>query len=46
MEYTFRKKKMLDRLEAEGRMDLVGPDELACMDQLDGLTGTDYNWQA
>ena len=27
-------------------MDLVGPDELACMDMLDGLEGTNINWQA
>ena len=46
MNYIFRKRKMLDRLAAEGRMDLVGPDELACMDMLDGLEGTDINWRA
>lgn len=46
MECTFRKQKMLDRLAREGRMDLVGPDEMACMEMLDGLTGSDYNWRS
>ena len=32
----FSKQKMLDRIKAEGRMDLVGETELGIMDNLDG----------
>lgn len=45
MKRVFRKAKMLARLEEEGRMNLVGPAELAMMDALDGEEGTDYNWE-
>lgn len=33
---VFKKELMLKRIEAEGRMHMVGPVELAIMDNLDG----------
>lgn len=41
---TFRMKKMLDRLEAEGRMNEVQPEDLELMKKLDGKQGNDFNW--
>ena len=41
---TFRMKKMLDRLEAEGRMNEVQTEDLELMKKLDGKQGSDYNW--
>lgn len=46
MKMRFSKDKMLARLENEGRMHLVGPEELALMDKLDGKVGNDYNWES
>ena len=41
---TFRKSKMLARLEREGRMAEVTPEDLDLMTRLDGKQGNDYNW--
>ena len=41
---VFSKAKMLARIEAEGRADLVGKTELAIMDNLDGQEVTTANW--
>jgi len=46
MQRVFRKEKMLARLRSEGRIGLVGPDEYAIMDRLDGCTGDDNNWRS
>lgn len=43
---TFRKEKMLARLEREGRMNEVTEEDIALMTELDGLTGSDYNWES
>jgi len=40
----FRMKKMLDRLEMEGRMGEVEPEDIELMKKLDGKEGNDYNW--
>ncbi len=41
----FSKKKMLDRIEKEGRMHLVGEAELAIMNDLDGQDVTASCWE-
>lgn len=46
MERTFRKAKMLARLEKEGRMNEVTQADLDLMTELDGLKGSDYNWRS
>lgn len=46
MTKTFRAKKMLDRLEREGRMHEVRPEDYALMMFLDGKEGSDYNYQS
>ena len=46
MERIFRMSKMLARLEKEGRASEVTPQIMSIMRQLDGRTGTDYNWQS
>ena len=46
MERTFRMSKMLARLEKEGRMGEVTPEDLDLMKKLDGKVGNDYNWQS
>lgn len=46
MNMRFSKGKMLARLTKEGRMHMVGPEELALMDKLDGKVGNDYNWES
>lgn len=41
---VFMKELMLKRVEAEGRMCMVGPVELAIMDNLDGREVTTASW--
>ena len=43
---VFRMKKMLDRLEREGRMNEVEPEDLELMKKLDGKEGSDYNYRS
>lgn len=43
---TFRAKKMLDRLEREGRSDQVDDKTRALILSLDGEPASDYNWQS
>lgn len=40
----FSKERMLNRIKEEGRMNLVGPAELAIMDNLDGQPVSTANW--
>jgi len=46
MMLTFRAKKMIDRIEREGRGDLLDPETLAFINSLDGEPANDYNWQS
>lgn len=42
---VFSKKKMVDRITREGRADLIGPEEEAIMDNLDGQEATRSCWR-
>jgi len=44
MKRVFHMQKMLDRLEREGRMNEVEPEDIELMKKLDGKEGTDYNY--
>lgn len=46
MERIFRAKKMLDRLEKEGRMSEVTAEDRKLIEILDGKVGNDYNWES
>lgn len=46
MDYTFRAQKMIDRIKAEGRGELLDEATLKTIWSLDGKVGTDYNWQS
>lgn len=41
---VFKKELMLKRVEAEGMMNMVGPVELAIMDNLDGQEVSTSSW--
>lgn len=41
---VFKKERMLKRIEAEGRLDMVGEAELKIMDNLDGQEVSSANW--
>lgn len=41
----FRKKMMLERLEREGRSDMVDDKSLVIMNDLDGLEASASNWR-
>lgn len=43
--FTFSAKKMIDRVKAEGRGDLLDEVTMAKIMQLDGASGSDYNWE-
>lgn len=45
-EMTFRAQKMIDRCRAEGKDDLLTKEMIAKIKSMDGMTGTDYNWQS
>lgn len=44
--YTFRAQKMIDRVKAEGRENMLDEPTLETIRSLDGKTGTDYNFQS
>lgn len=44
--YIFRAQKMIDRVKAEGRGDMLDEATLKTINSLDGKIGTDYNWQS
>lgn len=46
MERVFRAKKMLDRLEREGRINEVDEEIRKFIMSLDGEIGNDYNWES
>ena len=46
MERIFRKRKMIERLIREGRIDQVQMEDYELMDSLDGEVGDDYNWES
>ena len=44
MERIFRAKKMLDRVKAEGKENLLDDETIAFIVKLDGKKANDYNW--
>ena len=46
MQMVFHAKMMMDRLEREGRINEVRPEDRELMAKLDGKIGTDYNWNS
>lgn len=42
----FRKQKMIDRLEKEGRITEVQKEDYELMDKLDGRKANDYNYRS
>lgn len=46
MKKIFRAEKMIARIKAEGRGDLLDADTLAFIHLLDGKVGDSYNWQS
>ena len=46
MQRTFRAEKMLARIKAEGKQDLLDEETVAFIRLLDGKVGTDHNWRS
>lgn len=46
MKVIFRAAKMIDRVKAEGKGDMLDPKTLEFINKLDGKIGDDYNWRS
>lgn len=46
MERTFRAKKMLERIKAEGKQDMLDEGTVEFIKMLDGKVGNDYNYRS
>lgn len=46
MERIFRAAKMIERVKAEGKGDMLDAKTLGFINKLDGKRGNDYNWRS